>query len=322
MVQHRSMASTTGGQIQQQPGVEVSVVEPSIEKKEVKRLPKWYHGGVASATAACCTHPLDLIKVHLQTHAGSAKVGGLQMASTIVRGQGVTALYNGLTASVGRQLTYSLTRFGVYDVVRPLVAENRDPILLEKMAIASFAGFCGGIVGTPCDVINVRMQNDIKLKKELRRNYRNVFDGLFQVASKEGPAALFNGVAMATMRAVLITNGQIAFYDQIKNYLLQTGYFTDTMGTHFFASFCAGGIATGMTQPADVMKTRMMNAKKNEYRGVVHCVTSTFKQGGLLAFFKGFTPAFIRLGPQTILTWLFKEQLRLNFGTIKKDETL
>ena len=27
-----------------------------------------------------------------------------------------------------------------------------------------------------------------------------------------------------------------------------------------------GGIATAMTQPADVMKTRMMNAKKGEYR--------------------------------------------------------
>ena len=35
------------------------------QKKPAKRLPKWYHGGVASAAAACCTHPLDLIKVCL-----------------------------------------------------------------------------------------------------------------------------------------------------------------------------------------------------------------------------------------------------------------
>ncbi|CAG2105114.1 unnamed protein product [Medioppia subpectinata] len=31
------------------------------------RVAKWYFGGVASAGAACCTHPLDLLKVHLQT---------------------------------------------------------------------------------------------------------------------------------------------------------------------------------------------------------------------------------------------------------------
>lgn len=31
------------------------------------------------------------------------------------------------------------------------------------------SGFFGGIVGTPCDMVNVRMQNDIKLEKNLRR---------------------------------------------------------------------------------------------------------------------------------------------------------
>ena len=30
---------------------------------EQKRMGRWYFGGLASAGAACCTHPLDLIKV-------------------------------------------------------------------------------------------------------------------------------------------------------------------------------------------------------------------------------------------------------------------
>ena len=32
---------------------------------EQKRMGRWYFGGLASAGAACCTHPLDLIKVGL-----------------------------------------------------------------------------------------------------------------------------------------------------------------------------------------------------------------------------------------------------------------
>ncbi|KAF6739037.1 Mitochondrial dicarboxylate carrier [Oryzias melastigma] len=32
-----------------------------------KRVSRWYFGGLASCGAACCTHPLDLLKVHLQT---------------------------------------------------------------------------------------------------------------------------------------------------------------------------------------------------------------------------------------------------------------
>lgn len=30
-----------------------------------QRLSRWYFGGLASAGAACCTHPLDLLKVTL-----------------------------------------------------------------------------------------------------------------------------------------------------------------------------------------------------------------------------------------------------------------
>lgn len=30
---------------------------------KTKRVGRWYFGGVASAMAACCTHPLDLMKV-------------------------------------------------------------------------------------------------------------------------------------------------------------------------------------------------------------------------------------------------------------------
>lgn len=30
---------------------------------EEKRLSRWYFGGLSSAGAACCTHPLDLLKV-------------------------------------------------------------------------------------------------------------------------------------------------------------------------------------------------------------------------------------------------------------------
>ena len=41
-------------------------------------------------------------------------------------------------------------------------------------------------------------------------SYKNVFDGLYQVASHEGISTLFNGVGMATLRAVLITNGQVS----------------------------------------------------------------------------------------------------------------
>ena len=64
-----------------------------------------------------------------------------------------------------------------------------------------------------------------------------------------------------------------------------------------------------------------MNAKTGEYHGMVDLYRQTARQG-YMVFTKGFVPAFVRLGPQTILTWLFLEQLRLNFGTIVPSTTI
>lgn len=113
-----------------------------------------------------------------------------------------------------------------------------------------------------------------------------------------------------------MTIGQLSFYDLVKSKLLATGYFKDNLVTHFLSSLTAGAIATTMTQPLDVLKTRAMNAKPGEFNGLLDIVKYTAKLGPL-GFFKGYIPAFVRLGPQTILTFVFLEQLRLNFGYVK-----
>lgn len=115
-------------------------------------------------------------------------------------------------------------------------------------------------MGSPADLINVRMQNDIKLAVEKRRNYKNALDGVIQIYYKEGFRQLFNGCTMAVLRAVFMTIGQLSFYDQIKQTLIINGY-SDNIYTHLCSSSFAASMATVLTQPIDVMKTRMMNAK-------------------------------------------------------------
>lgn len=82
---------------------------------------------------------------------------------------GVTALYNGISASLGRQLTYSTTRFGIYEVAKQSLANKGDSDFFTNVGIAAVAGAAGGFVGTPADMVNVRMQNDVKLDPEKRR---------------------------------------------------------------------------------------------------------------------------------------------------------
>ncbi len=57
----------------------------------------------------------------------------------------------------------------------------------------------------------------------------------------------------------------------------------------------AGGVATLLTMPLDVMKTRMMNAPPGKYNSLMDCFKDIVTVGPS-GFFKGFMPAFIRLG--------------------------
>lgn len=280
-----------------------------------QKLSRWYFGGIASAGAACVTHPLDLLKVHLQTQQ-EGKLSVLRLTTNIIKTQGIAALYNGLSASLCRQLTYSTTRFGIYEVAKQTMqSSGGDANFGTKVVMAAAAGAAGGFVGTPSDMVNVRMQNDIKLPPEKRRNYKHAFDGIFRVYKEEGGRRLFSGASTATGRAVFMTIGQLSFYDQVKLTLLNSGYFQDNLITHFLSSLTAGAIATTLTQPLDVLKTRAMNAKPGEFKSMLELIVYTAKLGPL-GFFKGYIPAFVRLAPQTILTFVFLEQLRQNFGFV------
>lgn len=63
--------------------------------------------------------------------------------------------------------------------------------------------------------------------------------------------------------------------------------FKDNILTHFVASLMAGATATTITQPLDVIKTRMMSSSPGTYKSVAHCGSTIFQKHGLIGFFKG-----------------------------------
>eukprot|EP00049_Salpingoeca_infusionum_P006096 m.101312 g.101312 ORF g.101312 m.101312 type:complete len:291 (-) comp13196_c0_seq2:70-942(-) len=271
-------------------------------------------GGTSSMMAAVCTHPLDTIKVRMQTMT-TRSPNFLVTGWTMVRTEGPTSLYRGLSASLGRQATYSTTRFALTDYLKSRLAQQREDGVLtlgDRMTAAMTGGAVGGLAGTPMDVCNVRMQADNKNPPELRRGYKNVFNALQRIASEEGITALYAGLGPNLVRGMLMTAGQIVSYDLFKARLMQTfpDVFPDNIWTHFVASTGAGLVATLVTQPMDVVKTRMMNAKTGQRTGAVQCLVDIVRSEGAVALYKGTWPAFVRLGPHTTLTFIFLEQLR------------
>lgn len=47
-----------------------------------------------------------------------------------------------------------------------------------------------------------------------------------------------------------------------------------------------------------------------EFKGSIDVIVKILKKEGVFALWKGFTPYFMRIGPHTILTLVFLEQLK------------
>ena len=73
--------------------------------------------------------------------------------------------------------------------------------------------------------------------------------------------SLWRGSGLTINRAMLVTASQLALYDHIKEMILENGVMRDGLGTHVTTSFAAGFVAAVVSNPIDVIKTRVMNMK-------------------------------------------------------------
>ncbi|KAJ5478779.1 hypothetical protein N7530_004288 [Penicillium desertorum] len=298
----------------------VPVQTPAQSKSKQLHYPFWF-GGSASCFAASVTHPLDLVKVRLQTRAPDAPKTMVGTFVHILKNNGFTGLYSGLSAAMLRQITYSTTRFGIYEELKSRVAPTSDraPGLVTLIGMASASGFIGGIAGNPADVMNVRMQHDASLPPAQRRNYRNAIQGIIQMTRTEGFSSLFRGVWPNSTRAILMTASQLASYDTFKRLCIEKAGMADNLSTHFTASFMAGFVATTVCSPVDVIKTRIMTASHAEGGGqsIIGLLRDICRKEGLAWTFRGWVPSFIRLGPHTIATFLFLEEHKKLYRKLK-----
>ncbi|PVU95898.1 hypothetical protein BB559_002567 [Furculomyces boomerangus] len=273
----------------------------------------FYFGGVASVTASLFSHPGDLIKVRLQTYRGEMK-SVLSVLFGIYRTEGIFGYFNGLSANILRQGTYSTVRFGVYEAIRDRYKNKNGNVSMHVSLIGGMiGGALGGCVGNPSDVALVRMQNDNKLPENMRRNYKNVFDGIFRIYREEGFKALYNGFGPNIGLSVVMTATQVGTYDLFKQMLVYFGMSGSSTQTHLASSILASLVAATAVSPIDVAKTRIMDSKTKVYSGLFDALIRIPREEKFIALFKGWTPAFLRLAPHTIIMFLVLERMKAGY---------
>lgn len=112
-----TMAATT---LPAQP-VANATTNPAPSPVKKKQPYPFYLGGVAATIAASITHPLDLTKVRLQASGDKRMIESIKKT---VRTAGFRGLYDGITGTWMRQMSYSLCRFWAYDESKKILGAN------------------------------------------------------------------------------------------------------------------------------------------------------------------------------------------------------
>ena len=77
-------------------------------------------------SSTCIVQPFDLVKSRLQVHGEGIKgkgMGPFQLMREIRRVEGIRGFYNGLSAALARQITYTSGRMGAFDTLNSLYIE-------------------------------------------------------------------------------------------------------------------------------------------------------------------------------------------------------
>lgn len=283
--------------------------------------PFWL-GGIA-ASSACCTHPLDLTKVRMQTLKPipeAKSISALTILRVTIAKSGVRSLYTGVSASILRQMTYSLVRLGSYEKMKLSLSREGRANSWRLLAAAMVAGGLGGVAGNPADVLLVRMTSDVLRPPEKRYNYPNALTGLVSLLRSEGMRGLTRGVGPNVIRAVLMNGSQVGSYDFFKSKLMHrvvpglNTKLNDSILLHSISSCLAGLVATTVCAPADVLKSRLMSQSGDA--GLMKVLRRSLRDEGPRFLFKGWTPAFVRLGPNTVILFVFFEQLKRGWDSM------
>ncbi|KAK6943154.1 Mitochondrial substrate/solute carrier [Dillenia turbinata] len=275
-------------------------------------------GSIGGIVEASCLQPIDVIKTRLQLDRSGAYKGIVHCGSTIIRTEGVRALWKGLTPfATHLTLKYAL-RMGSNAVFQSAFKDPETGALSNRARILS--GFGAGVtealvIVTPFEVVKIRLQQQKGLAPDLLK-YKGPIHCAQMIIREDGILGLWAGAAPTVMRNG--TNQAAMFtaknaFDKIlwrkhegDGIILQPW---QSMISGFLAG-TAGPICTG---PFDVVKTRLMAQSKSggepKYKGMIHAIRTIYAEEGLRALWKGLLPRLMRIPPGQAIMWAVADQI-------------
>lgn len=247
----------------------------------------------------------------------------LPTAVNIVKTEGVTGLYQGVTPNIlGAGSAWGFY-FLFYNAFKSgLQGGNRQKQLSagSHLLAASSSGVLTLTITNPIWVVKTRLCLQSSGGSNTKK-YSGFIDALVKISRQEGLRGLYSGFVPGLFG---VSHGAVQFmaYEELKNsyhnYYKQD--ITTKLGTLEYLSFAAMSklLAAFITYPYQVVRTRLQNQEK-KYSGSLDCIRKIYTLEGGIGFYKGLTPNLIRVVPATMITFVVYENL--SHYLLKREES-
>ncbi len=278
-------------------------------------------GAVAGSFATCIIQPIDYIKVQIQVRSelGIKGLSSFTVIKETIEKEGVKRFYTGLDSALLRQILYTSTRLGVFYGLHDMYNRqyHQKPPLYVNVLLSLTCGGVGAIVGNPADLALVRMQSDLHLPPDQRRNYHNVLEAIVRTIKEEGFFSLWRGSGPSIIRALVMNFDLFVPFEETKKALIP--YVDNARMRSIYGALIAGFFASTMSLPFDNIKIKLQKMKQLPdgtfpYKGVFDGIRKTVKNEGTTRLWVGLSSYYWRISPHVILMFCTADFLRNLFG--------
>lgn len=282
-------------------------------------------GSLAGGFADVLTHPLSTIKTRMQVQGsgggmhGAVHYKGVGHALTLIlRTEGAATLYRGLGAVLVGAAPAQGLYFGGYEAAKAAFGSGQSAA--GNFAAGVVAQLCGSLAWVPMDVIKERLQVEGQVK--VANAYSGSFHAFGQILRQEGFFGLYRAFPIHQMTWAPFNGCYFMIYEKCKRLCIDAGYEDGHDNLEPIAQVCCGAtagiIAAGITNPVDVLKTRLQVAMANPemfpFRDSLGAARHLLKHEGPSALMDGALARIMWLAPRLTICVACYEQIKVWLG--------
>nr|XP_006116094.1 solute carrier family 25 member 48 isoform X1 [Pelodiscus sinensis]XP_014425476.1 solute carrier family 25 member 48 isoform X1 [Pelodiscus sinensis]XP_025036986.1 solute carrier family 25 member 48 isoform X1 [Pelodiscus sinensis] len=279
------------------------------------QLEDFVAGWIGGAASVIVGHPLDTVKARLQ--AGQGYGNTLNCILTVYRNESVAGFFKGMSFPLASIAVYSSVTFGVFSNTKRFISQqrygdsNHAPAFSDLLAASMVAGVVSVGIGSPVDLIKIRLQMQTQTFAKANINLKHRVIGF---PAYRGPIHCVSSIRAGAMLLRDVPGYCLYFipYAFLCEWITPEGAISPTPSSVWMAGGIAGAISWGTATPMDVVKSRLQadGVYLNKYKGVIDCISQSYHSEGLKVFVRGITVNAVRGFPMSAAMFLGYELSR------------